>query len=202
MPREARAVPPAKLQVGPGPVEGFRWPLDGEANAPEYQGPRAAPPSEDHLVCSPYYKRRHRLRESKGWSRAKQQFFFHTQKNTTKFPVLERFPSDLQCSCISGTEPVPSQEGKTRGSPVLRSGVWSLLSLALGPHPSLQTSMHHVPLASCPATASEAQCLGPSSAHCLAGYTAFRLWFCASPHKCVGWPFKNGFNDQWLHTVI
>ena len=26
MPREARAVPPTKSHVGPGPVEGLRWP--------------------------------------------------------------------------------------------------------------------------------------------------------------------------------
>lgn len=68
---------------------GLEVPLVGEANAPACQGHRAAPPSEDLPVCSPYYKWGHSLRESKGRSRHKPQFFFQTQENNAKFPLFE-----------------------------------------------------------------------------------------------------------------
>lgn len=69
---------------------GLEVPLVGEANAPACQGHRAAPPSEDLPVCSPYYKWGHSLRESTGRSRHKRQIFFQTRENNAKFPLFER----------------------------------------------------------------------------------------------------------------
>ena len=126
---------------GPGPYEGdgsIRCPPRGKQLLGETQG--SSPLGGSSSLLSLFHKWEHRLRESKGKSRAKQPFFFKTQE---KLSLFERFSPAL-LSGFAFQEQNKSQAKKlgTGASPVLRwrgasaLGLCSKLSgLSLVPSP-------------------------------------------------------------------
>ena len=195
LPHEARAVPPTKLHMGPGPVEGLRWPPDGEANAPEYHGPQSSSTLKGPSSLLSILQKGTEAQRKQGLVQGQTAIFLSDSRKQHQVSCVREISiwSSMQLHFRNRTSPKPRRKDQRQPS----SQVGGVIPVEPCPGSSPIITDDHAP---CSLSISSG--LGPSSAHGLAGYTALWLQFCASPQKYVGWPFKNGFNDQWLHTAI